>query len=131
VPSLKQPLTRSQPRIDCQGRLHSTLCARCAQHTSATLGELVRQAYAKNQHMSKAEAPLSRVVRQRALWTRLRTTFFVIGVDSDALSDVPALAQHERLAYPCSCHLQLPEEVDPSSPTFQPPVRAWSLTQCL
>jgi hypothetical protein len=33
----------------------------------------------------------------------LRLTFFAPGVDSDALSDAPALAHHERLAYPCCC----------------------------
>ena len=80
------------------------LCARCAYHTSVTLGELVRIAHAKNQAMRQAvEVPLNRVVRQRALWAKLRMTFFAPGVDSDALAEAPALAQHERLAYPCRC----------------------------
>ena len=84
------------------------LCVHCAQHTTATLGELVRHAHAKNQAMRQAtDGSLSRVVRQRALWTSLRKTFFAPGVDSEALSDSPALAQHERLAYPCSCSQSL------------------------
>jgi len=85
------------------------LCVACAQHTTATLGELVRHAHAKNQAMRQAtDGSLSRVVRQRALWTSLRKTFSAPGADSEALSDSPALAQHERLAYPCSCSQSLP-----------------------
>ena len=90
---------RDSTRLELQ-----SLCVHCAQHTTATLGELVRHAHAKNQAMRQAtDSSLSRVVRQRALWTSLRKTFFAPGVDSEALSNSPALAQHERLAYPCSC----------------------------
>eukprot|EP00045_Choanoeca_perplexa_P015442 m.194146 g.194146 ORF g.194146 m.194146 type:complete len:170 (+) comp16993_c0_seq20:2287-2796(+) len=84
---------------------HSSLfCEHCTLSTNVTLDELVRRAYIKNQSMRlAAEPPLHRVVRQRALWTSLRQTFFAPGVDSDALSEAPALTHHERMAYPCHC----------------------------
>eukprot|EP00045_Choanoeca_perplexa_P021974 m.8024 g.8024 ORF g.8024 m.8024 type:complete len:152 (+) comp9002_c0_seq2:665-1120(+) len=85
------------------------LCPICAHHTSTTLGELVRIAYTKNQVMrEETEGPLHRLVRQRALWSSFRQTFFAPNVDSDALSNAPALAHYERLAYPCHCRHPTP-----------------------
>jgi transposase len=78
----------------------SLCCTNCSTHTT-TLGELVRSAYAKNQAMTQAGPRLHRVVRQRALWPRLRLAFFAPGVDLDAISEEPALSYHERLALPC------------------------------
>jgi hypothetical protein len=87
------------------------LCKVCLRHTNVSLGELVRTAYTKNQAMRQAapELPLHRVVRQRALWARLRLTFFAPDADPDALSIAPALTYRERLAYPCCCRRSQPQ----------------------
>jgi hypothetical protein len=90
----------------------SPLCKHCARCTNMTLGNLVRCAYTKNKAMAdkSLRTPLNQVVRQRALWDHLRQAFFAPGIDSDALSDTPALIQDERLAYPCRCRkVRLPK----------------------
>ena len=123
--------TPSRPIVKTTTSQPTWLCARCAHSTRVTLGELVRFAYDKNQDMRKAAevTPLRRVVLQRALWARLRTTFFAPGVDSDALAEGPALAQHERLAYPCQCRQPnpLPRTAAPSTPPCMTPSHQPSL----
>jgi hypothetical protein len=97
---VEQPPVDTIPTSVC---VHRRELAR--QHT---LGKLVRVAYEKNSIMSdaqtKGKAALRAVVGQRRLWLSLRKTFFAPNVDTDLLSESPALLPAELASYPCHCH---------------------------